>query len=256
MHPILFQVGPITIHTYGLMLALGVGLGFWVLGRLASRDGLDSDKIMSLALWVLLAGIVGARLGFMVLEPGSWWERPWQLFAIWQGGLVFYGGVAAAVPVAWWLARRRGLGFLRLGDLLAPALALGQAFGRLGCFFSGDSYGLPFDGPWAVVFSDPHSIAPKGIPLHPTQLYISGALFLIFAFVMWLFGRRRFTGQVFLAYGISHGVARLIIEPFRNDWRGEALGGLITPTGLFALALVAACLAGYVLLQRNKLGTA
>jgi phosphatidylglycerol---prolipoprotein diacylglyceryl transferase len=256
MHPVLFQLGSLTIHTYGVMLALGVASGVWVLNHLAKKSGLDPDKILSMALWVLLGGLAGARLAFVILEPGPAWERLGEVLVFWRGGLVFYGGLALAVPLGLWLARRNGFKLWPLLDVFAPALALGQAFGRLGCFFSGDSYGLPFNGPWAVVFTSPHSIAPRGIPLHPTQLYISGSLFLIFAFLLWLFPRRRFAGQVFLAYGISHGVARLIIEQFRGDWRGEALGGLITPTGLFALALVAACLAGYALLQRHRPRTA
>lgn len=147
MYPILFHIGPITIHTYGLMLALGVMAGLLLLRRLARDAGLDADKLQNLALWVVLAGIAGARIAFLALEPNGF-ANPWQVFMIWQGGLVFYGGLAAALPVAWWRGRRLGLSFPALADLLAPSLALGQAFGRLGCFFSGDSFGKPWDGPW------------------------------------------------------------------------------------------------------------
>lgn len=251
MHPILFQLGPLTIHTYGVMLALGAALGAWALAVLARRAGLDQERVLSLALWTLLAGLAGARLTYLVLEPGPLWPQLRQFFMIWQGGLVFYGGLALAVPLGLILARRHRLPLPTLLDVFAPALALGQAFGRLGCFFSGDSYGRPWDGPWAVVFSDPHSLAPQGVPLHPTQLYIAGSLFLIFALLWWLWPRRRFGGQIILLYGLLHGLARLIIEPLRGDWRGEPLWGWLTPTGLFAALLAAACLALYLLLRRR-----
>ncbi len=250
MHPILFRLGPLTIHTYGVMLALGALAGLLLLRRLARAAGQDPERLQGLALWVLLAGMAGARIGFMVLEPGGL-SRPWEILAIWRGGLVFYGGLAAALPVAWWQGRRLGMPLPALADLLAPALALAQAFGRLGCFFSGDSFGRPWDGPWAVTFNDPHTLAPRGVPLHPTQLYISAALFII-AFALWrLFPRRRRPGQVALAYGLLHGTARLLIEPLRGDWRGQVLWAGLTPTGLFALALVLACLAGLVWMARR-----
>jgi len=235
--PILFKIGPLTIHTYGVMVALGMGVGLVVLYRLAQKDRLDGEKVLSLALWLILGGFIGARLAHVVLSPDQFLARPWRIFFIWEGGLAFYGGVIVALALGWWLARRRGLPLLRLMDVAAPALAVGQAFGRLGCFSSGDSFGRPFDGPWAVTFTDPHSVAPRGIPLHPTQLYASAALFLIFLVLLWLWPRRPYSGQIFFVYGLLHGTARLIVEQFRGDWRGEPILGLITPTGLFALGL-------------------
>lgn len=244
MHPILLQLGPLTIHTYGAMLALGLVLGLIALRHGARRLGLNPDAVMNEALVVVLAGLAGARLAFILLEPGDLWTGLARFFFIWQGGLVFYGGLALAIPTAWWRARRRGWSPADLADALAPALALGQALGRLGCFSSGDSFGKPFDGPWAVVYTDPHSLAPTGVPLHPTQLYIAGALLAIFAILRWRLPRRRFAGQIVLLYGALHGAARLIIEPFRADWRGEVVLAGLTPTGLFALALMLLCLAG------------
>jgi len=245
MYPILLHIGPLTIHTYGVTLALGVLAGLLLLRRLTRFSSLNPDQLQRLALWMVLSGLLGARIAFLALEPGGF-SRPWEAFMIWRGGLVFYGGLAAALPVAWWQGRRQGLSLPALADILAPSLALGQAFGRLGCFFSGDSFGKPRDGPWAVTFTDPHTLAPKGIPLHPTQLYIAGALFLI-TLVLWrLFPKRRFAGQVALVYGLLHGVARLLIEPFRGDWRGETVFAGLTPTGLFVLGLAALCLRGLI----------
>ena len=258
MFPILAKIGPVTLHTYGLMVGLGVVMGTLVLTRLAKRAGMDPDRVFNLTLWVVFFGLIGARLAHVALEPGPYLARPWRILFIWQGGLAFYGGLVLAVGAGWWLAQRRGLPILPLMDVAGPALALGQAFGRLGCFSSDDSYGLPFNGPWAVTFTNPHSLAPQGVPLHPTQLYAAGALFIIFAVLRRLWPRRRFDGQVFFLYGIMHGTSRFIIEQFRGDYRGEPIFGLIAPTGLFALglALVSVFALAYLWRGRTRRGAA
>jgi len=236
MHPILFQIGPLTLYSYGAMLAIGAGLGLIVLTRLAASNDLDPNRVSSLALWVLLIAIAGSRLVFVILEPAAFVKAPWRVLFFWEGGLVFYGGVAAGFISAVLLARRWKIALLPLMDCFGPALALGQAFGRIGCFLAGCCYGLPWEGgACAVVFTDPHTLAPSGIALHPTQLYSSAALFVIFGISILVWRKRRFAGQVFFTYGLMHGMARLIIEQFRGDWRGEALIYSLTPTALFAL---------------------
>ncbi len=252
MHPIIFQLGPLTLYSYGAMLALGAGLGLITLSRLARANGLDPDRVSSLALWVLLAAIAGSRLVFVLLEPASFLARPWRVFFFWEGGLVFYGGLAGGLLTGVLLARRWGIPFLKLLDCFAPSLALGQAIGRIGCFLAGCCYGLPWDGGWcAVTFTDPHTLAPPGLPLHPTQLYSSAALFVIFGLSLLVWRRRRFAGQVFFAYGFLHGVARVVIEQFRGDWRGEPLVAGLTPTALFALGFAVFSAAMLVYLSRR-----
>lgn len=255
MYPVLFTFGPITLHTYGSMLALGALAGLLVLTRLSAKSDMNPEKVQNLTLAMLIAGLAGGRAAFWILEPSIPWSQPWRLFAVWEGGLVFYGGLATALPVGWWLARRYRLALLPLLDNLAPALALGQAIGRLGCFASGDSYGLPFSGPWAVVFTHPMSLAPKGVPLHPTQLYTAGALAMIFAILLFVWKHRRVHGQVLFAYLALHGAARLIIEQFRGDWRGEFLLSWLTPTGLAALVIsIVGIIFTVAILVRNRDG--
>jgi phosphatidylglycerol:prolipoprotein diacylglycerol transferase len=255
MHPILFQLGPLTLYSYGAMLALGAGLGLIVLTRLAAANDLDSNRVSSIALWVLLTAIAGSRLVFVLLEPEAFIRAPWRVFFFWEGGLVFYGGVAAGLITGILLARRWQIPLLSMIDCFGPALALGQAFGRIGCFLAGCCFGLPWEGGvCAVVFTDPHTLAPPGLELHPTQLYSSAALFVIFGISLLVWRKRRFAGQVFFTYGLLHGVARVIIEQFRGDWRGEALIFSFTPTALFALgfALFSAAMLVYLSSRQNR----
>ncbi|MBU1452346.1 MAG: prolipoprotein diacylglyceryl transferase [Proteobacteria bacterium] len=252
MFPVLFKLGPLTIHTYGVLLALGAALGLWLMTRLAKNAGLDPDRVMTLALWLLVSGLVGSRLVFVLLEPAQFKAAPWRALAIWEGGLVFYGGLAAALLVGLVLMRRWRMPTLTLMDCVAPGLALAQAMGRLGCFSAGCCFGRVWEGGWwAVTFSDPFSLAPRGIPLHPTQLYTSAALLVILGVLLLLWRRRRFAGQIFFTYGLLHGIARVIIESFRADWRGQPLLGL-TPTGWFALALAVASAAALLYLRKSN----
>jgi len=250
--PVLLSIGPLTLHTYGVLLALGAALGLWLMTRLAKKSGLDPDRVMTLALWLLISGLVGSRLMFVLLEPAQFKSAPWRVLAIWEGGLVFYGGVAAALIVGLILMRRWRMPVLTLLDCVAPGLALAQAIGRLGCFSAGCCYGRVWEGGWcALTFSDPFSLAPRGVPLHPTQLYTSAALLVILGVLLLLWRHRRFAGQIFFTYGFLHGIARVIIETFRADWRGEPILGL-TPTGWFALALAVVSAAALIYLRRKN----
>ncbi len=253
MHPILFTVGPFTLHTYGALLAAGALLGLWVVFRLAKRTPeLNPDHVLNLAFWALIVGLLGTRVFFVFLEPEGFLEHPWRFFALWEGGLVFYGGIAFAVPLLIILARRWRQPLLPLLDVSAPGLALAQGFGRLGCFSAGCCYGRPWDGVCSVVFSDPHTLAPHDIPLHPAQLYSALELFILFGLLMWLSRRRRFAGQVFFTYGLIHGVSRLVIEQFRGDWRGETLVAGLTTTGLLALVFAVVSAAALFYLNRRR----
>ncbi len=254
MHPILFSIGPLTIHTYGVLLALGAALGMLLYTRLARSAGQDPDRAMSLALWLLVSGLVGSRLMFVALEPHQFAAAPWRVLAIWEGGLVFYGGLAGALIVGIILTRRWKLPVLTLMDCVAPGLALAQAVGRLGCFAAGCCHGLPWPGGWcAVTFNDPNTLAIRGVELHPAQLYTSAALLLITGLLLLLWRRRSFAGQIFFTYGFLHGIARVIIETFRGDWRGEPLLGL-TPTAWFALGLAVFSAGALVYLRKRHAG--
>lgn len=250
MHPILFHLGPVTLYTYGALLALGALAGLWLTGRYAKKDGLDVEKVQSLLVWSVLAGLIGARLAYVFIEWPAFAKDPVRIFTLWDGGLVFYGGLIGGFVVGYIFIRRYKIAPLRLLDCAAPGLALGQLFGRLGCFAAGCCYGDPYGGWCSVIFTDPHTLAPKGVYLHPTQLYTAAALLLILAVLIFLWTRRRFVGQIFLSYGLMHGIARVIIEQFRGDWRGAPLADGVTPTMVFAMVLALVC--GLALIIKSR----
>lgn len=230
MYPLLFEYGRITIFTYGVLVACGFLAGLWVGERQAERFGIERRKFQDVTFVLLLGALAGARLFYVLLEWEQFVSNPLEIVALWRGGLVFYGGFIGAGLAILWYARARGLPVWSLGDAIAPGLALGQAFGRLGCFFAGCCYGAPCDLPWAVRFQHPRGLVPPerwGVPLHPTQLYEALANLVLFGLLWGLAKHRRFPGQVFGAYLAAYPLVRFVLEFFRADPRG-AWGPLST----------------------------
>lgn len=217
MYPILFKIGPLTIHTYGVMIALGFIAAITLAIHLGRNEGIAKEKILDIGFYMLLSAIIGSRLFFVIIEYEYFIKNPSDILKIWEGGLVFYGGLFLAIIVLLIYLRKNSLPVFKTLDLLSPSLALGHAIGRLGCFSAGCCHGKPTDLPWGVVFNDPHTLAIRGIYLHPTQLYESFAEFMIFIFLMFLRKRKSFDGRVFWTYVLLYSVARFIIEIFRGD---------------------------------------
>jgi phosphatidylglycerol:prolipoprotein diacylglycerol transferase len=228
MHPVLFEYGRITLYTYGLFIAFAFLVGMWLAGREAERRGQDPRMVQDLGFLVLISAIVGARLFFVLVEWRHFVDNPLKIFEIWKGGLVFYGGFTAAALAAVLYVRAKGLPTWEIGDIAAPSLALGQALGRVGCFFAGCCFGARCDLPWAVTFSDPRSLAPLEVPLHPAQLYAAAANLTIFAVLYWVARpRQKNTGQLLGLYLVLYPVTRFLLEFLRDDPRGT-LGALST----------------------------
>ncbi len=225
MHPVLLKIGPLTLHTYGFFVALGFILGLTWCGRESRRRGLDPEIFQDLFFYVVIAAVLGARLLYVALNFSYFRSAPLAVFRIWEGGLVFYGGFIAALPVLVWRLRYWRKPVLQILDIAAPGLVLAQAVGRLGCLAAGCCYGKVCSGPLAITFSDPLSHAPLHLPLYPTQIFHAVANFLIFLFLAWL-SRRRFStrGLVTVAYCLLYGSCRFVIEFWRGDPRGFYAG--------------------------------
>ena len=246
MYPKLFTVGDFVQHTYGLLVAFGFVVALWLVTKLARRDGLDADRVFNLAVYSALAGFLGAKLLFLVTDLEYYMLNPRQALSLQslQAGGVFYGGFLAAVIFAAWYTRRARLPFWKTSDAVVPAVALGHAVGRLGCFSAGCCWGKPSTLPWAVTFTDPYANqtfgVPLGIPLHPTQLYEAAAEALIFLFLLWQRKKKSFDGQIFALYLALYGAARFGLEFLRDDpERGFLFGGLLSTSQFIAPLLIA-----------------
>jgi phosphatidylglycerol:prolipoprotein diacylglycerol transferase len=243
MHPILIKLGPFELPTYGVLLAIGLALAIVLASRRARLVDLPGERIADLALWIVLWGLVGAKILLAVTEPSVYLTSLAGWWALVRAGGVFYGGFIGAVLAAVVLLRRYRLPFLPVADVLAPSVALGHFFGRLGCFSAGCCYGAQCSSPLGVVFTSPvaHQVSgtPLGVPLYPTQLFEAAFNLLNYFFLAWLFRRRFAPGTVLAAYVIGYGTARFIIEFYRGDAdRGFVLNGLLSTSQAIALVMV------------------
>lgn len=256
MHPVLFKIGPLTIHTYGVLVAAGFLLGLGLAVRQAKKEGISSNKIVDLGFYMLIAAIIGSRVLFVVINSAYYFKNPIAILKIWEGGLVFYGGILFVIPVAIWYIKKNGLGIWGTGDIFAPSIAVGHAIGRLGCFSAGCCYGKPAEGlPWAVTFINPESLAPIGIPLHPTQLYESAGEFINFLLLITLRRYQSFKGQLFWTYILLYSVLRFTVEFFRGDKaRGFMDGGLSISQGI-SIIMFAGAIVGLMVFRKKESDT-
>lgn len=229
------------IPTYGVLLALSFVTSLFVAVKLAANDGLDRHKAYDLALYTIGASLVGSKLLMLLTEP--WLAEPSRLLSkeFWTSGGVYFGGFLGAFTASIALARYFDMPWWRVADAFAPSIAIGQAIGRLGCFAAGCCWGTRCDKPWGVEFTllgHEKTGVPIGVPLHPVQLYESVLALGIFLFLLWLRGRRAFTGQVVLAYLILYSAVRFTLEFWRDDPRGDILG-ITSVTGLSTSQLIA-----------------
>jgi len=263
MRPVLvtLHVGPreVGVHTYGLLIALGLALGIALGAREARRRGLDVGRVLDFAFWGTVAGLVGARVAYGLVNLGELARTCargtdgargllgvvsdcTRFLAVWQGGLVFYGGAVGAGLVAVIFARRERWSYWLLGDVFAPGVAVGHALGRLGCYAAGCCFGKE-SGPWgaafpvgSVAFDELGSVgalqpgAAFTPPLHPTQLYEAGGELAVFALLLFLRPRLRARrGALLLSYAALYALLRFVVELFRGDFARRYVVELATP---------------------------
>jgi phosphatidylglycerol---prolipoprotein diacylglyceryl transferase len=233
MHPILVKLGPITIHTYGFMLALGVlsalGLSTW----LGKKENLETKTIFDFIFYTLLIGLLGAKLFLFVTDFG-YYTRSWSnLKSLLFSGGTFYGGLIFGGLFAIWFLRKHRVNFRVMGDIVGPSMALAHFFGRMGCFFAGCCWGREADScSIAVQFTSSQTTTgvPHHIPLYPTQLMEAGLNLLNFLFLILFYRKKKFAGQIFVLYIFNYSIIRFFVEFFRGDFdRGYIFGGMAHP---------------------------
>ncbi|OGP71063.1 MAG: prolipoprotein diacylglyceryl transferase [Deltaproteobacteria bacterium RBG_13_60_28] len=239
MYPVLLKFGPIQIFTYGFFLALASLSAFYLAGREARRLGLPPARFYDLCFYIVLGALVGSRLLYVFLELPAFVAHPLKIFAIWEGGLIFHGGLVAAVGVAFYYIYRYSLPWRPTFDALAVGMPMGQVLGRVGCFMAGCCYGAPSKMPWAVTFTNPETLCPLREPLHPSQLYEALLSLGVFGVVYSLRTRKRFDGQLMLTYFFLAGAVRFVVEFFRNpgDYRGPIIWADMPLTQVVALGI-------------------
>jgi phosphatidylglycerol---prolipoprotein diacylglyceryl transferase len=249
-----FGIGPITVYTYGVLLAASYLLGLRLAMSRAKRWGLDSNRVLDLGIYIIIAALIGAKLLLLVVDFDQFRRSPADLLSLARSGGVFYGGLILAVVVAFWYIAKHRMPFWTTCDVFAPGIALGHVTGRLGCFAAGCCYGKPTNVPWAVIFTNPLAAAnvgtPLGIPLHPTQLYEAGAELLILVLLLATERRGRpFPGRTFWSYMFLYAASRYIIEVYRGDPRGT-LFGVFSTSQFISLILAPLSLAMLAWLSR------
>ena len=267
MHPVLFQTDffgllstPRSLHTYGLLIASGFLLAMMLAKRQAGREGEDPERLVDLAFYLLVAGLIGARIVFILTKFEDYVHSPLEIVMFWRGGLVWYGGFIAAAGYAYYYTRRHGLPYFKYVDILIPYMALAHAFGRLGCLAAGCCFGKPTDLPWGIVFpvnsmaqqaqqsAGLVGIADHALAVHPTQLYEAGAELSMFWLLLLMRPHKRFHGQLFLVWLSAYPIIRSTIEMFRGD---KERGVYILSTSQYISIFVALAAAALVVYFRR-----
>ncbi|PWT79445.1 MAG: prolipoprotein diacylglyceryl transferase [Blastocatellia bacterium] len=255
MYPKLFEIGLVTVYTYGVLLAAAYLLGLKFATVRARARGLDAARVLDLGIYIIISALVGAKLLLLITDFKTFRNDPRELLTLARSGGVFYGGLILAVLVAIWYIRRRGLPLWTTCDVFAPGIALGHSIGRLGCFFAGCCYGKPTTLPWGITFTDPFAAAnvgtPLGVRLHPTQLYEAGAeLLILFVLLATEKKGRQYAGRTFWIYILLYAISRYIIEIFRGDERGTV--GIFSTSQFISLILLPLAIAMLIYLARAE----
>ena len=278
MHPTLIKIGPLPIHTYGLMIAIGFILSVSLMRRDARKAKLDPETIGDLAFWGLLVGLAGTRVAHIIMFPSDYsWTDPIGWIAIWRGGLVFQGALPPVFLLTWWYLRKHKMGFWKTADVVMPYIALGHAFGRIGCFMKGCCYGARTELPWGIRFPRvpwdfalPPTDSPAYLdhcqryglsyqtdhwsyPIHPTQLYSVIALLSLCALLLLLKKRwNPFEGFVFPVYMALYGGYRFLVEFLRDDHNPSHFAGTLSDQQVFSLISIVVGVALFLILAAKR----
>lgn len=248
MHPELIRIGPLTLYSFGLLLLIGFLSGIYLAEKLARRQGLPAWVFADGAFLMLIGGLAGARLVFVLLNWGSYQSDPLSMVQTWRGGMSFHGGVVGGVAAGWIYLRARRLPFLPFADAAAPGMALAYAIGRIGCLMNGCCYGRPTDLPWGIIFPQ----TGTGLPHHPVQIYaalINLGLAGLLALALY---RPHHPGQIIALYAGSYSLYRFLVEFLRSGVTAQVMALGLTEAQWFSLLAMAASMVWWRWLGRRS----
>jgi phosphatidylglycerol---prolipoprotein diacylglyceryl transferase len=260
MHPKILEFGPLTIHTYGLLLAAAFIAGIWITSRNAKKKGMNADLVWNMGLLVIFAALVGSKVILFISDPGNYSQHPGELFSLstLRNPGAIYGGLLLALVSAFWYMKKKQIPVGSTADLSVPGIAFGQAIASMGCLMTGCCYGKPSHLPWSITFISEYAYKELGglpdiaIPRHPTQIYESAAAFCLFVFLMWRLSKKRFNGQILLEYLGLYSLIRFVIEFYRGDERGFMLHDLLSTSQFIAILTMLGSAVAYYLLRRPR----
>lgn len=228
VHPYIYYSEHFSIPTYGALYLVAFLATIFMIGHLGNRLGAPFWRMIDFAFMIAIAGEVGARITYVIVEWPRFVNGTISLKEFLLAGRVVLGGILAGLACAFWLGRRFRLPATALLDVVLASAPLGMGIGRIACLMAGCCYGKPTDLWWGITFTDPMARAlngtPLGVPLHPTQILQALDGFLLFGLMYWIFGRRRFDGQIVALYFLLEGASRFLVEFLRGDPRGAAMG--------------------------------
>lgn len=253
------QIGSLSIHWYGILVAMGFLAGLWTASRRSPANEIPAETVLDAGPWLIIGSILGAR----ALYVFTFWREEFagqpflNMFMVWRGGLVFYGGLIGACLATILFARLKKISLWKLADILAPSIALGYVFGRIGCLMNGCCYGRACEMPWAIRYPaghDTHAIGAAATPVHPTQIYDSLLSLVLYLGLAWLYRRKKFDGQVFALYLLAYACLRSLVELFRGDYPSHQrlLSGLLTPAHLVSAGIFVAGAVLFWILRKRR----
>jgi phosphatidylglycerol---prolipoprotein diacylglyceryl transferase len=256
VHPEAFSIFGFSIYWYGIFAAIGFLTAFGTGSKRAAREGLPAEAIMNLAPWIIGGAIAGARIMYVI----NYWDEEfagkplYHIITIGRTGLVFYGGLIGSSLATIFYCWKNKFPLWKVGDVMGPSVALGHAFGRIGCLMTGCCFGRACSLPWAIHFPASHST--HGIGVHPTQIYESALLFSFYGFLMWMYGRKKFDGQIFATYLIGYAILRAVVETFRGDYeQKQYLGGIASPGQVVSIVMFTIGVALWIWLSTRRSST-
>jgi phosphatidylglycerol:prolipoprotein diacylglycerol transferase len=270
LRAVIWYAGPgyhFKLHTYGVMIAIGFVVGIYLAVRQARREYVDPNVILDLSFWILIAAMVGSRVLFIIVNIKDYMADPLAFVKIWQGGLVFYGGFVGALAASWYYCNKYGINFFRISDIMIPSVALGQYFGRLGCFSAGCCHGCATGiDSYGAIFTSVNTVVARskllGVPIHPTQLYESFGELAIFILLIVLRKKKRYHGQLLVLWLLIYPVWRFLTEMFRGDIErgvhfsldlfGDSSPELLSTSQLVSLGLIALGVFLWFILRKSK----